>query len=107
MKHYTIGEMEILDRGWVGDYVTDVTRMIERAGGRYLARTTSIDRQEGDRPPPQLLWIIEWPSKTAAEEFYNSAEYLPYRQRRIHGGNSQLLLVAGEDLAGVAASIPD
>lgn len=106
MKYYTVGEIEIVDRGWVRDYVADVTRMIERAGGRYLARTSRVDRKEGERPPPQLLWIIEWPSREAAEEFYDSAEYLPYRQRRVEGARAELVLVAGEDVAGVA-SIPD
>ncbi|HMA45847.1 MAG TPA: DUF1330 domain-containing protein [Frankiaceae bacterium] len=102
MKYYPVGGIEVVDRGWVRDYVTNVTTMTERAGGRYLARTSQVERLEGEWTPPQLLLIIEWPSKEAAETFYRSPEYLPYRQRRIEGGRNELLLVPGEDVAGVA-----
>ena len=48
------------------------------------------------------LWskyhIVEWPSKEAAERFYDSEEYQPYRQRRIDGAQNDFVLVAGEDI---------
>lgn len=38
----------------------------------------------------------------AAEAFYESAEYRPYREARIAGSHSEFFLVAGEDVNGVA-----
>jgi len=44
MKYYAVAEIDITDRNWVGDYVKNVTRLVERAGGRYLARTSRIEK---------------------------------------------------------------
>jgi uncharacterized protein (DUF1330 family) len=102
VKYYSVAEITIIDRSWVRDYVTNVTEMVERHGGRYLARTPRFDTIEGDRRSGRIILIIEWPSKAAAESFYRSDEYQPYRERRIAGADNQFLLVAGEDASDVA-----
>ena len=43
MKHYAVAELEITDPAWVADYVANVTPMVERRGGRYLARTIAVN----------------------------------------------------------------
>lgn len=90
------------DAAWVPEYVANVTRLVESRGGRYLARTSAIEKLEGDREPPQVFLIIEWPSKEAAEEFYESDDYRPFRASRERGSRSEFVLVAGEDVNGVA-----
>jgi uncharacterized protein (DUF1330 family) len=102
MKHYAVAELEITDPGWVRDYVAQVTPMVERRGGRYLSRTPNIERIEGERTPPQIFLIIEWPSKEAADEFYESEEYRSHREARRAGARNDFFLVAGEDVNGVA-----
>lgn len=102
MKYYSVAEMEITDRSWVADYVQNVTRMVEECGGRYLARTSKVERVEGERKLLQVFLIIEWPSKETAEAFYESEEYRPYRESRIAGAKNEFLLVAGEDIAKAA-----
>jgi uncharacterized protein (DUF1330 family) len=102
MKYYFVVELDITDQSWVSDYIQNVTRIVERRGGRYLARTSKIDRIEGQRRLPQVFLILEWPSKESAEAFYRSEEYQPYLKSRIAGSKSEFLLVAGEDVAKVA-----
>lgn len=102
MKWYAVAELDITDPSWVPEYVEQVTRQVEARGGRFLARTTKVEKVEGDRPAPQVLLIIEWPSKEAAEEFYASEEYRPHRERRIRGARNEFALVAGEDVNRVA-----
>jgi uncharacterized protein (DUF1330 family) len=102
MKHYAVAELDVTDPAWVRDYVARVTAMVEARGGRYLARTATIEQIEGERTPPQVFLIIEWPSKQAADEFYASEEYRPYRESRRAGARNELFLVAGEDVNGVA-----
>ena len=102
MKYYAVVELEITDRSWVPEYVKNVTRMVERRGGRYLARTSKLERVEGERKTPQVFLIIEWPSKDAAEDFYQSEEYRPYRERRVAGAKNEFWLVAGEDMTNTA-----
>jgi uncharacterized protein (DUF1330 family) len=102
MKYYSIAEITITDRSWVRDYVTDVTAMVERWGGRYLARTPRFEKVEGVRPTGQIFLIVEWPSKAVAEAFFDSEEYRPYRERRRAGAENEFVLVAGEDVNNVA-----
>jgi uncharacterized protein (DUF1330 family) len=102
MKYYTVAELDITDQSWVSAYVKNVTKLVERSGGRYLARTSNIEKIEGERKTPQIFLIIEWPSRDAAELFYESDEYRPYRQSRIEGARNEFVLVAGEDTAKTA-----
>ena len=102
MKYYAVAEMQVTDPGWVASYVRDVTAMVERHGGRYLARTRSVEKLEGERPPPQVFLIIEWPSREAAMAFYESEEYRPYRESRRAGAINEFALVPGEDVTGAA-----
>lgn len=101
MKYYAIAEINMTDPSWIRDYVANVTPMVERRGGRYLARTPKIEQVEGERAPQGFL-LIEWPSKEAADEFYESEEYRPYRESRQAGSTGELFLIAGEDINGVA-----
>ena len=102
MHHYTVAAIDVTDQTWTREYVEKVTPMVEAAGGRYLSRTFRIDKLEGDRRAPQLFLLIQWPSKEAAETFYGSAAYRPYRERRLNGSRSELFLVAGEDVSQTA-----
>ncbi|HEX3517841.1 MAG TPA: DUF1330 domain-containing protein [Solirubrobacteraceae bacterium] len=102
MKYYAVADLDVTDSAWVREYVAKVTPMVEARGGRYLARTAQIEQIEGDGTPPQIAMIIEWPSKEAAEELYASEEYRPYREARRQGARNAFLLIAGEDVNGVA-----
>ena len=102
MKYYAVAEMDITDRAWVRPYVETVTRLIERFGGRYLARTPRIEKLEGERAAPQVMVLVEWPSREAAMAFYESEEYRPFRERRKAGARNDFALVAGEDATGAA-----
>jgi uncharacterized protein (DUF1330 family) len=102
MKYYTVAELSVTERGWARDYVANVTPMVERFGGRYLARTTAFEKLEGDREPLQMVLIIEWPDEEAAGAFYECEEYRPYRERRLAGSRGEFMLVAGEDVNGLA-----
>lgn len=102
MKFYAMFAVEMKDQGWVQAYVQNVTGMVERRGGRYLARTSNVEKLEGEGKAPQVVVLLEWPSKEAAMEFYHSDEYRPYRDSRIKGTVGDAILVAGEDVAKLA-----
>jgi nitronate monooxygenase len=99
---YAIAELDVTDPTWVRGYVDAVTTLVERAGGRYLARTPDITQLEGEDARPQVVVLIEWPSREAARAFYDSPAYAPYRADRIRGARNRFLLVAGEDVNRVA-----
>ncbi|HEX7962158.1 MAG TPA: DUF1330 domain-containing protein [Terriglobales bacterium] len=101
MKYYAIGEIEVTDPSWVPAYLKDVTRMVEAHGGRYLARSSKVEQLEGEHKSRPVVVVIEWPSKEAAQAFYESEEYRPYLNSRLAGARNHMLLVAGEDIAKV------
>ena len=105
MKYYGVAEIDVIDRSWVLEYVKNVTVLVEAHGGRYLARTSRIEKLEGDRRIPQIFLIIEWPSRDAAVAFYESEEYRPYRHSRLEGARNECVLVAGEDINKAAQII--
>lgn len=102
VKYYVIGEIEVTDQSWVPDYVKNVTGMVERWGGRYLTRTSRLEKIEGARTALPMIVIVEWPSKETAVKFYESEEYRPYREARRGGARNEFLLVAGEDVTKTA-----
>jgi uncharacterized protein (DUF1330 family) len=102
MKYYALAEIDITDPSWVPAYVEHTTRLVESHGGRYLARTSSFEKIEGERTPPQIYLLIEWPSRQAAYEFYEGEEYRPFLERRQNGSRGEFVLIAGEDVNGVA-----
>jgi uncharacterized protein (DUF1330 family) len=98
-KHYGIAEIDITDNGWVESYVENVTKIVSDFGGKYLSRTLTVERLEGERKLPQVFVLIEWPSKEAADAFYNSEAYAPHRKARIDGSKTELYMFPGEDIA--------
>jgi len=98
VKYYMVVEIEVTDPSWIPDYVKNVTQLVEKNGGTYLARTSRLEKIEGERKPPQVLVIIEWPSKEAADACYASEEYRPFREKRKAGAKNEMMLVAGEDI---------
>jgi uncharacterized protein (DUF1330 family) len=106
MRYYAVAEIEIENTAWIPEYVNKTTPLVEAHGGRYLARTPRVERIEGERKPPAIFLIIEWPSKEAAEAFYASADYRPLREARTAGSRGEFALVAGEDVTGRAGTKP-
>jgi len=101
VKHYTVAELRVTDPAWVRDYLAEVTGMVERHGGRYLARTPRVETVEGEQRDA-LVVLIEWPSAQAAHAFYDSEDYRPHRERRRAGAENRFVLVAGEDVGALA-----
>jgi uncharacterized protein (DUF1330 family) len=98
MKYYATIALTMKDDSWVGDYIANVTPLVAKHGGRYIARTPNFEQIEGNAGA-SLQVIIEWPSKDAGEAFYNDPAYGPYRDARQAGSDSEFYLVAGEDIA--------
>ncbi len=103
MKYYAVAEMDVTDPGWVARLRRQRhAAWSSAAAGATCRATVRIKKIEGERAAPQVIVLIEWPSKEVAEEFYDSEEYRPYREARGAGARNEFLLVAGEDVNGVA-----
>jgi uncharacterized protein (DUF1330 family) len=99
MTYYAMGEVTVIDREWVGEYLANINGFIEKHGGRVLSRSLKMERTEGERPLPTNVILIEFPSRDAALAFYEDPDYQPLRAKRRAGSNSEFLIFPGEDLA--------
>ncbi len=99
MKYYAVVEVAVTDDSWVADYLPNVTALVHKHGGKYLARTMTMEKVEGSRELPTVFVVIEWPSKEAAMAFYEDPEYQPHLQARLAGSHSEFALIAGDDIA--------
>ena len=82
---------------WVPDYLPVANALVARHGGKYLARTASHERLEGEGAGAALRIIIEWPSKEAAKAFMDDPAYKPHLEARKAGSNSHHFLIEGKD----------
>ena len=97
MTYYSVLTVTPKNKDWIEDYLPVANRLLARHGGKYLARTASHERLEGEGDDAALRIIIEWPSKDAAKSFENDPEYQPYLKMRLENSISHHFLIEGKD----------
>lgn len=97
MTYYSVLEVTPTDDSWIPGYLEPVGKIIAGHGGKYLARTLTHERVEGEGPDVGLRVILEWPSKEAAIAFVNDPEYAPFLAARHAGSESHHVIIAGRD----------
>ncbi|WED23724.1 DUF1330 domain-containing protein [Vibrio sp. JC009] len=95
--YYSVLEVTPTSEDWIPDYLEPSNRVANRYGGKFLARTPSHERLEGEGANPGLRIIIEWPSRQAAIDFMNDPEYVPHLNARSAGSISHHALIEGKD----------
>ena len=97
MSYYSVLAVTPTSEDWIPDYIGPTNALVARHGGKYLARTASHERLEGEGEDVALRVIIEWPSKEAAQAFMNDPAYLPHLKARTAGSDSHHFLIEGRD----------
>ena len=97
MSYYSVLAVTPTNKDWIPDYIGPANNLVAQYGGKYLARTASHGRLEGDGEAATLRIVIEWPSKEAAVSFMNDMEYKPHLVARTVGSNSHHFLIEGKD----------
>ena len=97
MAYYSVLDVTPTREDWIPDYIEPANRLVAKHGGKYLARTSSHERMEGQGDGAVLRIIIEWPSKEAAVAYINEPEYVPHLQARTEGSVSNHYLIEGKD----------
>ena len=95
MTVYVVGRLTVSDPSFIEGYIPAVQALVESHGGKYLVRSNEFDVVESDGEPPTVVVVIEFPSRDAAQAFYQSAEYQPWLEARQAGATTELILVDG------------
>ncbi|MEM9198171.1 MAG: DUF1330 domain-containing protein [Pseudomonadota bacterium] len=97
MPFYSVLDVTPTADAWIPSYLSEVGPLVDRHGGRYLARTASHERLEGDRDVPALRILLEWPSRDAAHAFMADPDYAGHLAARQAGSVSHHALIEGKD----------
>ena len=93
-KAYILVQVDVTNTPQYGEYAKLSPGIIEKFGGRFVARGGRSMTLEGT-PAPSRVVIVEFPSYERAQEFYNSAEYQAARKVRAGAATAQFVLVEG------------
>ena len=77
------------------DYQQKTEDLVRKHGGRYLVRGGRPEVLEGGKPAPSAVVVLEFPSKAAAQAWYNDPEYGPLIELRRSGAHLDFILVDG------------
>ena len=97
MTAYSVLEVTPTSEDWIPAYISETGAMVAGHGGKYLARTASHERLEGQGEGAALRIIIEWPSRESAVAFMNAPAYAPHLRARTAGSVSHHFLIEGKD----------
>jgi len=94
MPAYVIGEIEITNPAAYEDYKKVVGPVLQKFGGKFLARGGKVVKLEGNWDPKRLV-IVEFESMERALAWYNSPEYAPVKAMRQAASTGNQLIVEG------------
>ncbi len=94
MAAYAILDLDIHDIEKYLQYQRAVKPLLEAAGARYLARGGEFIVFDGHYTPMRLV-VIEFPSLSALEDFYNSDAYQELEPQRRACSSARIIGVDG------------
>lgn len=93
-KAYVIGEVQVTDATTYQTYAAQTAPIMQKYGGRYLARGGQTVSLEGAAPAGRVV-IIEFPSLAAAQAFQDSPEYKAIAEIRHKSSTGRAFIVEG------------
>lgn len=92
MAAYLVVEVtDVSDPDALGQYAEQIPALVERHGGRYLARGPATVLEGEHRP--HILVLVEFPSLDQLQTLYDSDEYAPFKALRQRGSSCNFLAV--------------
>jgi uncharacterized protein (DUF1330 family) len=94
MKAYLIALETVHDEAMFAEYRKGVVGTLTPFGGQFVARGGKYTVLEGEWPHSRTV-IIEFPSRDAAEGWYNSADYQKIIGLRHKSSSGNLVILDG------------
>jgi uncharacterized protein (DUF1330 family) len=96
MTAYVIVDTKIHNTEEYEGYKALARPIVEKFGGRYLARGGAMDVVQDELWSPTRMVLIEFPDAAAARAFIDSEEYAPVKALRLEHADSTLVILEGE-----------
>ena len=93
-KAYMVVQVDVTNPQQYQEYAKLSPGIVEKYGGRYLARAGRTVTLEGP-PATSRVVVLEFPSFDRAQAFYSSPEYVAARKLREGAGTAQFVVVEG------------
>jgi len=93
-KGYILAQIDVTNPTQYAEYAKLSPGIIEKFGGRFLARGGKTETLEGAAGKSRVV-VIEFPSYDKAKQFYNSLDYQAARKVRAGAATVQFVLVEG------------
>ena len=93
-KAYMLVQVDVTNAQQYGEYTKLSPGIIEKFGGRFLARGGRTVTLEGS-PAQGRVVVVEFPSFERAQEFYDSQEYRAAKKVRAGAATAHFVLVEG------------
>jgi uncharacterized protein (DUF1330 family) len=94
MAVYLVATVDVHDAETFRPYVTDVPAIVEKYGGRYLARGGELEIVDGEWPVRRVT-VIEFPTVAEAKRWWSSPEYERYKAIRQRAARTNAVIVNG------------
>ena len=92
-KGYMLGLVEVSNKDWVKEYRARNGPLLQKYGGRILARGKPAVILEGEHPSVDAIVVVEFPSVAQAEAWYNDPEYQPLIELRQTGAEVDFMIL--------------
>jgi uncharacterized protein (DUF1330 family) len=92
MSALVIIDLKVHDRAKMEQYEQGAFALLTRHGATTLAREFRAEKYEGDWTPTWFV-ILEFPSRQAVRNFYDSKEYQPLKALRQQAAHSNGIIV--------------
>jgi len=94
-KAYILGQIDVTNPTQYAGYTKLTPALIEKFGGRFLARGGRSVSLEG-APARSRVVVVEFPSFDRAQQYFASPEYQAARKLRDGAAQVQFVLVEGQ-----------
>jgi uncharacterized protein (DUF1330 family) len=92
MPVYLVIDITIIDQDVYAEFVARVPAVVDKYGGRYLARSGEVSTMLGDWRPERIV-LIEFEGIEQVQDFFASPEYLDLVPIREQSAASRAIIV--------------
>ena len=93
-KAYLLVQSDVTNPQQYAEYAKLTPAIVEKFGGRFIARGGQSATLEGRAAPARVV-VIEFPSYERAQAYYASAEYQDAKKKRAGAATMQMVIVEG------------